>query len=472
MSQPNRQNEWKSQGSGDTLFFLTLAVLGGTYVVLILLLLIADIAYLFRAPIQEEVVLDFFQRRDVATAGDTSHSGDYPQYALTICAGEGDQKPVLFDTTRPENFPAWGSPHRDFGGPGSGSGGGRATPLPNNRSLGNILVPPGNPPPSPGRIQLHWEQPVTLRKLLFMAGDRPVAVTLRDLAGKEIALSSQGGSGPGSVHQVAPAADQITDADIEFPQGGGIAEVRFAWPGRLLSNWEVRSPWLSRLIYNPVIDALAKPEIQYSLALSLISCTVTAIISLWIAVPLGYLLSRFSFAGKGFIDAILDIPIVLPPLVVGLSLLILFQFMPSKFSSLVVYQVPAVIIAQVAVACAFAVRTMKAAFDQIDPRCEQVALTLGCSRAAAFSRVVLPEAVPGMLTAGTLAWARALGEFGPLLIFAGATRNKTEVLSTSVFLELSVGDLAAAVSISLIMILAAVIVLVLTRLWGTKTISL
>ena len=77
-----------------------------------------------------------------------------------------------------------------------------------------------------------------------------------------------------------------------------------------------------------------------------------------------------------------------------------------------------------------------------------------------------------MLTAGTLAWARALGEFGPLLIFAGATRYKTEVLSTSVFLELSVGDLSAAVAISMIMVIAAVIVLILTRMWGTKTISL
>ena len=75
----------------------------------------------------------------------------------------------------------------------------------------------------------------------------------------------------------------------------------------------------------------------------------------------------------------------------------------------------------------------------------------------AFSRVVLPEAHRGMLTAATLAWARSLGEFGPLLVFAGATRNKTEVLSTTVFLELSIGDLEAAVAVSLIMVVAAVV---------------
>ena len=86
--------------------------------------------------------------------------------------------------------------------------------------------------------------------------------------------------------------------------------------------------------------------------------------------------------------------------------------------------------------------------------------------------VVFPRAWNGMLTASTIAWARALGEFGPLLIFAGATRNKTEVLSTTVFLELSIGDLEAAVAVSLIMVLAAVIVLVIARIWGTRTLSL
>jgi molybdate transport system permease protein len=115
---------------------------------------------------------------------------------------------------------------------------------------------------------------------------------------------------------------------------------------------------------------------------------------------------------------------------------------------------------------------MRATFDQIDPRCEQVALTLGSSRGQAFARVVLPEARRGMLTALTLAWARSLGEFGPLLIFAGATRNKTEVLSTTVFLELSIGDLEAAVAVSLIMIVAAVIVLIVARVWGTRQLSL
>jgi len=236
--------------------------------------------------------------------------------------------------------------------------------------------------------------------------------------------------------------------------------------------WSDAHPLLAPWVNNAIVAALAKPEIRYSVRLSLLSCTATTILSLWIAVPVGYLLSRHRFPGRNLIDAILDIPIVLPPLVVGLSLLILFQYFPRSWREAVVYEIPAVILAQLAVACAFAVRTMRATFDQIDARREQVALTLGCSRAQAFGLVVLPEAKRGILTAATLAWARALGEFGPLLIFAGATRNKTEVLSTSVFLELSIGDLGAAVAVSLIMVFAAVVVLIVARLWGTRNLTL
>ncbi|MCA9228779.1 MAG: ABC transporter permease [Planctomycetales bacterium] len=237
-------------------------------------------------------------------------------------------------------------------------------------------------------------------------------------------------------------------------------------------EWSAAHPVLTAMLDNPIGAALSKSEIQYSITLSLVACTVSAILSLWVAVPIGYLLSRHAFWGRNFIDAVLDIPIVLPPLVVGLSLLILFQFAPGWLQGQVVYQIPAVVLAQFSVACAFAVRTMRATFDQIDARREQVALTLGCSRAQAFGYVVLPEAHRGILTAATLAWARSLGEFGPLLVFAGATRHKTEVLSTTVFLELSVGDLEAAVAVSLIMVAAAIVVLMFARMWGARNLSI
>jgi molybdate transport system permease protein len=111
---------------------------------------------------------------------------------------------------------------------------------------------------------------------------------------------------------------------------------------------------------------------------------------------------------------------------------------------------------------------MRVTFDQINPRSEQVALTLGCSRSQAFWMVVFPEARRGLLTAGTLAWARALGEFGPILVFSGATRMRTEVLPTTVFLELSVGNIEAAAAVSLVMVMAALVVLILARMFGLR----
>lgn len=221
-----------------------------------------------------------------------------------------------------------------------------------------------------------------------------------------------------------------------------------------------------------VVAPLASEEIRYALKLSLISCTITTILSLWVAVPFGYLMSRFHFPGKTLVDALLDIPIVLPPLVIGLALLILFQSSPGRWFEAtcfpVTFAIPSVILAQFTVACAFAVRTMRVTFDQISPRQEQVALTLGCSRGQAFWKVAFPEARRGLVTAGTLAWARSLGEFGPILVFSGATRMRTEVLPTAVWLELNIGNIETAVAVSMLMILAATVVLVIVRVYGLE----
>ncbi len=224
-----------------------------------------------------------------------------------------------------------------------------------------------------------------------------------------------------------------------------------------------------------LMEIFAEKSVRSSIILTLFSCTVTAILSIIIAVPTGYLLSRYNFPGKLLIDAILDIPIVLPPLVVGLSLLLLFNNFPPGSTSIetllnkvgikVTYNVAGVILAQFSVACAFSVRTMRNTFDQISPRTEQVAQTLGCSRAGAFFSVVIPESWRGISAAGTLAWTRAMGEFGPILVFAGAIPRKTEVLSSTVYLEIATGSLEKAVIVSLMMVTIAIVVLVAVRVW-------
>lgn len=231
-----------------------------------------------------------------------------------------------------------------------------------------------------------------------------------------------------------------------------------------------------------LLRAVRTEEIRYALRLSLVSCTLSTFLSLWVAIPGGYVLSRYHFSGagpvrrilrflRGLIDAMLDVPIVLPPLVIGLALLILFQTLPGRAVEHfipVTFAVPSVVLAQFTVACAFAVRTMRVTFDQINPRTEQVAWTLGCSRSQAFWMVALPEARRGVLTAATLAWARSLGEFGPILVFSGATRMRTEVLPTTVFLELSVGNIEAAAAVALLMVVTALAVLLVARMFGLR----
>ncbi len=226
----------------------------------------------------------------------------------------------------------------------------------------------------------------------------------------------------------------------------------------------------------PVLgEIFTTPRYRFAVLLSVISCSITTVLSVCVAVPTAYILNRVQFPGKRFLDAALDIPIVLPPLVIGLALLMLFQTGFGRFVQSHIrftYAVPGVILAQFTVACAFAIRTMTAAFAEIDPRREQVAMTLGCTRAQAFWQVVLPEARRGMIPAATIAWSRAMGEFGPVLVFAGTTAMRTEVMPTSIFLELQVGNLGVAAAISFVMVALAMIVLVLMRLAGGAKFSL
>ena len=241
-----------------------------------------------------------------------------------------------------------------------------------------------------------------------------------------------------------------------------------------------------------LLKALGKREIQHSIVLSLITCTITALLALLLAVPVGYLLARARFPGKHWLEAALDIPIVLPPMVMGLCLLILFQtpfgqffenlairfpgysngplnLPPFKLGPITfTYSVFGVVLAQFTIGAAFAVRTMRHTFDHLSARPEDVAMTLGCTRAQAVWLVTLPAARRGMFAAASVAWARSLGEFGPILVFAGATRMKTEVLPTTVWLELSVGNLEAAVAVSLLMVVCAMLVLAAVKWVGEE----
>jgi molybdate transport system permease protein len=223
-----------------------------------------------------------------------------------------------------------------------------------------------------------------------------------------------------------------------------------------------------------VAEVLRSRHIRHALWMSVwTSCTTTAL-ALLFAVPIGYVLSRYRVFGRTFVDAVIDLPIVFPPLVAGLTLLVFFsQTSPGRWIQEdlgveFIFQPKGIVLCQFLVAASYAIRSVRTAFDDVDRRFENVALTLGCTQWQSFRRVTLPLAINGIIAGGILTWARAFGLFGPLMIFVGSFRGRTEVLSTTVFLEQSVGNLEVALAVALLMIAVALAAIVAIRLVGRR----
>lgn len=204
------------------------------------------------------------------------------------------------------------------------------------------------------------------------------------------------------------------------------------------------------------LASLFRRETLWSVKLSLATSTITALLSVMIGVPAAYALSRFRLPGALLLDTLLDLPIVLPPSLMGISLLIFFSMPSGKWLESkgleFVYTRQGVVLAQFVVAAPFCVRALKAAFDNIDPRLEGVARTLGCSRFQAFRRVTLPLARSGLIAGAVMTWARAIGEFGPILFFVGTTPGKGDVMPIRMYLDISTGYIESAISMVLIML--------------------
>jgi molybdate transport system permease protein len=221
-----------------------------------------------------------------------------------------------------------------------------------------------------------------------------------------------------------------------------------------------------------VVTVLSSKFILHALWMSVWTSLLTTLIAILFAVPMGYALSRFRFPGHVLADAIVDLPIVFPPLVAGLTLLVFFsqtalgRWIQEDLGLEFVFQPKGIVLCQFVAAASFAIRSAKTAFDDVDRRYENVALTLGCTQWGSFRRVSLPLARNGIIAGGILTWARAFGLFGPLMIFVGSFRGRTEVLSTTIFLEQSVGNLEVALAIALLLIFIALIAVTAIRLVG------
>jgi len=220
------------------------------------------------------------------------------------------------------------------------------------------------------------------------------------------------------------------------------------------------------------LSSLRDPENHFAIRLSIITAAITTAISMVVGIPCAYVLSRYRLPGSKLIDTILDLPIVVPPPVMGISLLILFQtalgVWLEKSTGEWVYTQRGIVLAQFFIACSFGVRAIKVTFDTLGRRHEDVARTLGCTHLQAFFRVVLPMAQSGILAGAVMTWARAIAEFGPILFFCGATRWKTEVMPIAMFLNFSVGNIEQSIALVIIMISISVVTLLTFKKLGGR----
>jgi molybdate transport system permease protein len=217
---------------------------------------------------------------------------------------------------------------------------------------------------------------------------------------------------------------------------------------------------------------LAAPEIQDALRLSLICSVAATVLSIVLGMPLAWIQARATFPGRSLLRAVTTLPIVLPPVVAGVALLVAFGrrgivgvWLDEWFGIRLPFTVAGATLAETFVAMPFFVLTMEGALRSVDQRLEDAARTLGASRWTVFRRVTLPLVRPSLVAGAVLAWARALGEFGATITFAGNVAGRTQTLPLAVYLALETRP-EAAFALSLVMLAISLTVLIaLRRRW-------
>ena len=223
-----------------------------------------------------------------------------------------------------------------------------------------------------------------------------------------------------------------------------------------------------------LVAALGDPVVLDALSLSLGTTAVSLVLTVALGAPLAYVLARRRFRGSALLETVVDLPIVLPPSVAGLALLLVFGRRGLVGSSLEVIGVTipfttiAVILAQVFVAAPFFVRSARAGFAAVDRDLEDAARVDGAAERQVFRWITVPLARPALAAGLVMSWARALGEFGATIMFAGNIAGRTQTLPLVVYGEFGAGDLDASIAAAAILVLAAFGVLIAVRLlrWG------
>jgi molybdate transport system permease protein len=220
--------------------------------------------------------------------------------------------------------------------------------------------------------------------------------------------------------------------------------------------------------------AIASPAVAEALLLSLVTTAISLVITVALGMPLAIVLARRRFRGKGWLEAIVDLPIVLPPSVAGLALLLVFGrtgVLSGPFEVLgisVPFTTIAVILAQTFVSAPFFIRSARTGIAGVDRDLEDAARVDGASERQLFRSVTVPLASAALAAGLVMTWARSLGEFGATIMFAGNMAGRTQTLPLVVYSEFQGGDLDASIAAAAILVLAAFGVLVAVRVfhWG------
>jgi molybdate transport system permease protein len=215
---------------------------------------------------------------------------------------------------------------------------------------------------------------------------------------------------------------------------------------------------------------LREPVVQQALGLSLATSLAATTLCVVLGLPAAYTLARRRFPGREWLDTLVDLPITVPPVVAGVGLLLLFGRMGLlgryvEAAGLRIAFTPlAVVLAQAFVALPFFVKAARSGFQALDPELEHVAVTMGANRWQVWRHITLPLCRPALLAGITLAWARAMSEFGATLMFAGNLPGKTQTLPLAVMAAMEV-DLDTALTLSAITLLVAGLALVAAKLF-------
>jgi molybdate transport system permease protein len=245
---------------------------------------------------------------------------------------------------------------------------------------------------------------------------------------------------------------------ILIPAVGGLAVLLLPLVGLF-----VRAPW------SELWEHVTSTEVTTALRLSLTTATISMLVCLVLGTPLAWILARVDFRGRQLVRALVTVPLVLPPVVGGIALLTTFgragvlgEPMFEAFGYQVTFTTTAVVLAQTFVALPFLVLAVEGALRSTDPRYDEVAASLGASRWWTYARVTLPLAGPGIVSGAVLAWARALGEFGATITFAGNLEGVSRTMPLEVYTTWQT-DASGSIVVSLLLLAVSIGVLAALR---------